>query len=923
MRTLDGKLIVDLNDNVDESVQGNATLPDKVTINENATNYRLLPLNIGSKLPIVVGSVYDKSTPQILKDDLSIESGSGYLYQSPDGTVRVTTGVSFTFSLEAKQPTYYNITNGIVDVNTSTDEDISYVWYKDGNAIPSGSIVYLEVSGYNQQQQTNPSTIKSTGTSLVFENITPSAEGSYFCEIRNSAGATISEQITISVLNPLSSFDNFFGKNIIQNGFATDDVNGWSNAQGAIKSVDFLKNSPTAAESIEVTLKRPETNIFGYIPEQFYPYPKNIRPININDYRLVDIANGKAKYFSRDSLQSIHNNGQKKVIAYQDVDLTDIVPYIQGRVYGVKGIKAFFGCYIGNALSKTQPVIESTPASRRYLKQFFYQGAPRLSVENFLRVGGLYNEESVKVYVQEYNNNQLLASSILDDIGNVTTTKKIELVDPITREIQNTIQRANTIVGESVPVYPEDQYNIGYTLKTKDPENIILKTYQRLYQSIDRYYSHGQYVDYSTVCFDKLNPNTNKIRISLVFDFDSDRFYEYVDNLSNGLLDLTTWDKTNPRGSFRSQYKDWNDPNLKHFYSIVEDSADSKQTKDVTLKYLSGTNSRTLVTGLGLSLHPIMEQTKDLVDEDNTKFKASIITIPSKQYDLTNRSILKSPLQASGSFNKDAFIIEDWKIVIENRVVSKTNPYGEDFVTRIKPQKKDEVTGEWVDQSRFPIFGKNALAQRNKKLTNLGSARVNFKIFEENNDITYSKIEDVPSFVDADYDWWSGIIQVNYSDTKQTSTMLTGSLNQIQKVAQQIATSKLPKLAKDALKKGLEMDSEYNFRLLFFGRDIGGKQDGMLLRPIYITQGQEEPAEITWDPGILQRTQSHLKFRDAVIDPSAIDNGYGLDLDFGKAKDELYVFKVYREVNGSTVPLEDYIYDDSVIYRFSYEVVNI
>lgn len=726
MRTDNGKLIINLGDSVSEVVSGSFTALDKSTVNENQTEYALYPLELND-VPIITKNIYDASTPQILREEiaLSIPDDQKNMFLSQDGTVKVAVGASFTLSIEAQQPQVLNVENG-VPIIKERDAELIYIWSKDGNTIPNGTTYILEGGGNDADYEAATAYIKAEGRNLIFFNTTANAAGNYSCEIRNDIGSVQSEPISIAVNDPLSTFDAFFNKNLVQNPFGMDGDGGWTSIQGSVQTKEFV-NIDTLGESTDTLLKRPDQRIVGYTPNQFYPLPSNIRVLNVKNYDLYKITNGEAKFFSRERLKSIYDSGIRTVAVYQDIDLADITDYIQGKVFGIDAIRLFFGAYIGNLLNRSFPQKELVPQSRRYLRDFYYYGAPRVSVENFLWAGYMTKTETVKVILQELDGDVLLASKVIED-GGIRSTQGIELKDPITKAF-DTAWNEN-----SVSVYPIDSYKIGYTLKPQDPENVTLRAYQLLHgtysnlaattigdtipNSVDRYYTNGQYVEYNSVYLESLNKRTNKIRINLVFDINDDRLYEYFDPAPNNILDVVTWDEPRTRGRFWSQGKI---PDSRPYYSIANNAGenrvdDPKQpNKPAEKVYLSGAESAPMVTGLGLSLHPVMTKTKSLIGDTPQRFTSSIVSIPDPTDDLLNRPIINSPLTPGIKFIPTGTAFERWKFIFKytkrDRPSSNTDkgdPRPDSFKFQISIQKWDENSKKWGEQNTFPTISRNA-----------------------------------------------------------------------------------------------------------------------------------------------------------------------------------------------------------------------
>ena len=97
MRYADGTLVGDLNDNVSAITTGSITTYATSSINENQTNYSLLPVVVNQP-PIIIKSIVEGSIPAIqayppkYRDPLTQETASTVLYRNSDGTVKVVVG---------------------------------------------------------------------------------------------------------------------------------------------------------------------------------------------------------------------------------------------------------------------------------------------------------------------------------------------------------------------------------------------------------------------------------------------------------------------------------------------------------------------------------------------------------------------------------------------------------------------------------------------------------------------------------------------------------------------------------------------------------------------------------------------------------------------------------------------------------------
>jgi hypothetical protein len=208
MRYPDQSLIGDLSDSFYAKTSGSVNFIVPSEVNENNTTYNLLPIVI-NKPPVIISSITDASTPPI-KSSITADGSSEYMHLSSDGTVKVVLGASFTFRINAEQPSVLNVENGILkmlDANT----DLTYIWRRDGVLVDT-----IDNPTYQSYVIVDKNTI-------TFKLIQPISAGTYTCDISNDVGTTTSEPITLEVLD--LDYDSYFFTNLITNPNGLDGVN--------------------------------------------------------------------------------------------------------------------------------------------------------------------------------------------------------------------------------------------------------------------------------------------------------------------------------------------------------------------------------------------------------------------------------------------------------------------------------------------------------------------------------------------------------------------------------------------------------------------------------------------------------------------------------------------------------------------------
>jgi len=603
-RTLSGKyLIADLNDK--EGAYVSASLPqvEFSTTNENQTVYNLFPYELND-VPIFTKNVYESSEPQIISEQ-SYESGRNNLYYDDTGTVRVVVGSSFKLAVSAQQPNVLNVENGIPIIKPASG-DLRYEWLVDGNLVFDVEPSFLDERVDKRRPLDNV---------LEFVNVTKRMQGTYTCTVTNDIGQVTSEDIIIEVLDPIRSDDPFAPfnrRNAIQNGFALDTTNNWTALIGEVTT------KPMLTKEQETKAKQPNASVFGHASGEIYPHPFNIRANGITGFTPADLLKRNAAYFTRGPIQYIANGGTNQAAIYQDVDLSEITDYISGKAYGSKGVRAYFGCVLGNAITRFIPTIDILGPDERNKEEFYYSNAPRISYENFLLAGPAFLEETVTVIVQEYEGETPLQTTIYEN-GEEKLVDNIQITDTLSSLYKQT-QEFTEPVQPSISTVTTGDGDV-VTLKPIEGEQArILNMYNTLYPSKEEHYAYGQYAEYQDFVISKLNIRTNKIRVTIRFDISTVRMNEISpDVVANDLFDLEVW----RRPYIKLLFKEYR----KSVLSIFQQNQ-SSQYKDRPLneQLRPGNGSHAMATSLGLILEPIIATTPDI-----SGFKRGLVDVIPKQ----------------------------------------------------------------------------------------------------------------------------------------------------------------------------------------------------------------------------------------------------------------------------------------------------
>jgi hypothetical protein len=583
MRNLDNTLNGDLNDNISAYTTGSVTslLPTS-SINENETYYDLLPVVINQP-PIINVPISNASRPTIKSSNSADASGQN-LYQFPDGTVKVMQDVTFELRIGAVQPNTFNVENGIPIIKQA-DQELTYVWRQDDTMIRS------------DEKKSLQSRITVTNNVIRFERIQPSSAGTYTCEISNDIGAVISEPITIEVLNP--DLDAFFYRNLVVNGNATTGTSAWEGDTDIMTAREMTKRDT-------VELKAPHrVDLFGYNVDMMHPRPYQmevgvVKGINYEEDFIN--KNGKGGYFSRDVYKFEKAGGSFFVKTYQDIDVTPIQDLVKGSVYGIDGVRAVFGCYIGNAISQYVPTIETVLLHQKTNPGNYFMGAPRVSLENFLTAGPGFTVDRCYVTLEEYDKESRLISTILRPNGtSYREPNTITLMDPWTKRISK-------YYGEKY--YKTDIYKLGST-SLGNGYDATLFTADELYPNPKDRPTHSQYLEFNRLVLERLNPKTTKVRINLNFYTNDWRIFDSVDyekTNSDQIFETIGWEKNYKKGTFEQKGSGTSEVDfIRSFVSNNPTYRDKPITEQVPL----APTPRLAITGLSLSLIPIQRQKAD------------------------------------------------------------------------------------------------------------------------------------------------------------------------------------------------------------------------------------------------------------------------------------------------------------------------
>jgi len=582
MRYPDGSLVGDLGDGVQATTSSSLTVPDPSSTNENLTVYDLLPVVV-NKTPTITVPIVEGSDPQIKPIRLADATGQ-HLYVNADGVVRVCVGSSIQLRFEATQPDKFNVENG-VPVIIPDQQALVYLWRLNDQPLASFDIPRLR------------SELSIDRGVCRIVNIQLQHSGVYQCEVSNDIGSVLSEPITLEVYSP--DADPKLFTNLVVNPYGELGLDGWNPSTSEIVSKEFTSVPASQLKAVN------NTAVFGYTPDMLHPRPYQIDPGVIRGVDYGSDLGKRGSYFGRAPYKFLARGGSTYTKAYQDIDLSDLTDLIRGGVCGISGLRAVFGCYIGTAISNYKPTQELTPIDKRTNRRQHYFGAPRLSVENLLSAGPPELIDRVYVTVEEFEDEARLPSTMWR--GNqppTLQTSTITLHDPYTRAIQ---QAPSTAYYPGSERFPTDIYQLGIS-SSADVTDRILFAADQLMPNYEERFTFGQYVEFNRLILDRLNPKTNKVRITLHFFCEDYRLIEPSSLATLGpeeVWDFHSWHRPHSRNTF----SDTTTSNTSSILTILD-----KPGVPPEEKFLVQPDPRPMITGLTFGLIPVLNNQPEITD---------------------------------------------------------------------------------------------------------------------------------------------------------------------------------------------------------------------------------------------------------------------------------------------------------------------
>lgn len=398
---------------------------------EDLTRYEILPTDLYNRAPTI-------------KRGLTVihVQGKTYTEHIPDdtGTIKVLKGETICFKVEVNN-TKIHIENGVLTEVQLDDNDlvpITYNWMLDGELIVDDDRFTIK----NEYLQSY----------LYLDNIEISHAGLYDCQISNEFGGVVSHPITIEVVD--YEEEDLILKNIITNGCAKDNEEGWNVSAGSPIFQEISKEIYSDSFEGYAISMFPSSRItsgiysFGNVPS------------------IYDEIIGSNKFFSR-NIQYIEEGGSENTILYQDIDITDLSDYLNNNIIGIRGLGAKFICFIGNSISYYKFRYNSNTDT--IYDETFFTGSNRFTPDNMEHYT-IQVDEFVSCKVQLLGNQDVLLERMVSD--------PFEVVE-----------------------YPMDR-------------NMQILMMNKFRASLGAY---GQTIEKKTISFEEIPSNTTAIRIIITF----------------------------------------------------------------------------------------------------------------------------------------------------------------------------------------------------------------------------------------------------------------------------------------------------------------------------------------------------------------------------------------------------------------------
>lgn len=287
--------------------------------------------------------------------------------------------------------------------------------------------------------------------------------GTYVCDVMNQYGTVTSDPLNIIIVDPLSH--PLLNTNVLRNGNGLLGTEGWQSNDGEFVTkgfIDYWKSFHFAGTKhfkgfsndsnkhfIPTDFKIREGDPLNNIPSalwlnfnglvkpnaysdrryaSFIPSPFMVDNHNETKQGITEYLDNSTQYFTRKPIKFQKDGGKATVIGYQDVDLTAISDFIDGKVYGVNNLEYEMSCYIGGGINRYTLYINDKVFDLD-LTNFRTTGSNGTYHDEYIkRVGVLpIQDDKTRVLISFLDiNNKELSSSILEgpDLAHIEQSRQ-------------------------------------------------------------------------------------------------------------------------------------------------------------------------------------------------------------------------------------------------------------------------------------------------------------------------------------------------------------------------------------------------------------------------------------------------------------------------------------------------------------------
>lgn len=231
-----------------------------------------------------------------------------------------------------------------------------FIDYTNTIKVLNGSVIKLIITATSDYPETlkyewkvgNGQTV-STSSVYIFNSSTFLKNEIFYCKVSDYSGETISDTINLQVID--TSSDNSLLTNLIKNSSGEEGTNNWINTGdnfNMLGSLSLFRVPQYAYHLSEYGTVNGQPNV---AINEWYPRPEIFENDNPTFKGKINNKITFGKYFrggamnARDNFNNDISSLRKEM--YQDIDVTNISDYIDGKIYGIPGITSVLFGWLG------------------------------------------------------------------------------------------------------------------------------------------------------------------------------------------------------------------------------------------------------------------------------------------------------------------------------------------------------------------------------------------------------------------------------------------------------------------------------------------------------------------------------------------------------------------------------------------------